>query len=101
MDVGRVGAKARVDNPTEEVIPTEEDRMDGPMDVGVDTALIRDADNSNAATTPTDGGDAVELMRVQEHTSASTEVHGNYVHMSTECATQAAGHKYNDNFANM
>ena len=96
-----MGDTSREDNPTEEVIPTEEDRMDVPTDVSVDKAHIRDAGNSKAATTPTDGGEAVELMRVQNRTSESTEAHGNCVCISAECATQAAGYKYNDTFSNM
>ena len=32
------GATVGVDKPTEEVVPTEEDIMDGPANVGLDTA---------------------------------------------------------------
>ena len=79
-----MGNTARVDNPTEEVIPTEEDRMDGPADVGVDTSHAGDADNSNDTTTTVDRGEAVELLRVQGWASASTEASTDG-HMVTVC----------------
>ena len=43
----RVGATARADDPTEEVIPAEENRMDGTVDVGVDASYARDEEDSN------------------------------------------------------
>ena len=79
MEAGRVGATSRVDNPTEEVTPTEEvvpmeeSRMDGKVDVGADVAHAWDMEDSKDFTTPTDGVEAVELMRVQDQASASTE----------------------------
>ena len=54
-EVGRVGVTTRADNPTEEVIPMDDDRMDGPADVGVDAAQAVDAGNINVNTIPTDG----------------------------------------------
>jgi len=72
-EVGIVGATARVDNHTEEVIPAEEDKIDGSADVGVDTAHGGDVDNSKTAITPTDRGDPVELIRVQDRASVSME----------------------------
>ena len=63
-EAGIVGDTARVDNPTEEVIPMEENRLDGTTDVDADVAQASDAEDSKAATIPTDEGDAMELMRV-------------------------------------
>ena len=45
---------AREDNPTEEVIPTEEDKTDGTTDVGMGAVQVGDVDHIKAATTPTD-----------------------------------------------
>ena len=43
------------------------------MDVGVDTAQAVDVKDSKVATTPADGGEAVELIRLYDQVSASTE----------------------------
>ena len=60
----RVGATTRAYNPTEEVILTEEYRVDVTAYVVADTAHVRDAEYSKAATTTTDEGEAMELMKV-------------------------------------
>ena len=70
-----MGAMARVGNSTEEVIPMEEDRMDRIADVGVDTAQAGDVEYSKATTSPTDGGETVDLISVHDRTSASMEAH--------------------------
>ena len=72
-EVERVGDTARVDNPTKEVIPTDEDRMDETADVGTDTSQAGDMEDSKAVTTPMDGGGSVVLMRVQDRVSASID----------------------------
>ena len=51
----------------------EEVRLDGTMDVGTDTARAGSADESKAATAPTDGEEVVDLMRAQDQASVSTE----------------------------
>ena len=68
-----MGATARANNPKEELIPIEEDKMDGTVDVGPNAAQDRNVDNTKSDTTPTDEGEALELMRVHEQTSVSTE----------------------------
>ena len=68
-----MGATSRADNPTEEVILTEEDRTGGISDMVADAAQARYADDSKASTTPTDGGEVVELMRVHNRASATTK----------------------------
>ena len=65
-EVVKVGATVRADNPTEEVISTEEDMMDGTVDVGADAAHAGDAEDRKNSTTPTDGGEAVEMTRVHD-----------------------------------
>ena len=66
-------ATVRVNNPTEEDNPTEQDRTDGMVKVGTDESHARDVENIKAATTPTDRGEVVELMRAQDGVIASKE----------------------------
>ena len=66
IETARVGATARAENPTKEIIPMEEDIMDGTANVGADAAYIKDVEDSKVVTAPADGGEAVELMRVQD-----------------------------------
>ena len=73
MEVGSVGDTARAENSTEEVIPTKDNRPDGTVVVGAGVAHVWDTDNSKVATTPTDGAESVELMKIQDCSSASTE----------------------------
>ena len=47
--------------------------MDGTVDVVVDAAQAADVEDIKATTNPTDGGEVVELMRVHDRFSASTE----------------------------
>ena len=63
-EAGRVGDVVRADNSTDDVIPKEEYRMDGTVDVGVDVAQAGDVEDSKTTTTPMDRGEDVELMRV-------------------------------------
>ena len=66
-------ATARADNPTEDITPTEEDSIDGTADVGTETAYAGDVEDSKTTITPTDGGEALELMMVQDRNSVSTD----------------------------
>ena len=50
-EVGSVGVTARADNPTEGVVPTEEDRTDRTAEVVPDSAHTRDVDNVKADNT--------------------------------------------------
>ena len=59
MEAGRAGAIAKVENPMEEILPAEEDRMDETVDVGTDATQAGDVKDSKAATNPIDRGYAV------------------------------------------
>ena len=61
VEVGRAGATARVDNPTDKGIII----MDRATDVGVDIARSGDTDNIHVTTTIMDKGEAVELVKSQ------------------------------------
>ena len=50
-----MGATVGAYNYTEKVIPMEEDRIDGTVDMGADTVQAGDADASKTIITPTDG----------------------------------------------
>ena len=52
----------RADSPTKEDNPIEEDIMNVTMNVGVSVAHTGDIDSNNVTITPTDRGEAVELM---------------------------------------